>query len=189
MCVCVIAHADERRRAARAPPGPYLHCEFGTLYHGSAHDCRRPRRHLSVKPVHTAHGAHQIQCLDASLRVVGSLFTARSLIFTPTRKRSSHMDPGPHGKPNAALAASLRPSESVAWLHWSMCSSEWSWMSAQRSMCTAFSVHDIDRLRGICESVGRDRIYRPSHACKEAQACAASSSTRTVYGPLNILKR
>ena len=62
-------------------------------------------------------------------------------------------------------------------------------MSAQRSMCTAFSVHHIDRLRGIYESVGCDRTYRRAHACNEAQARATSSSTRTVHVAIKVLKR
>ena len=60
--------------------------------------------------------------------------------------------------------------------------------SDEISICTAHHVGQIDRLRGIYESVGRDRMYGRVHACKEAQACVASSSMRAVCEPLNILK-
>ena len=46
----------------------------------------------------------------------------------------------------------------------------------------------IDRLQGIYESVGCDHMYGRVHACKEAQACVACSSMRTVCEPFKILK-
>ena len=55
-------------------------------------------------------------------------------------------------------------------------------------ICTAHNVGHIDRLRGIYESMGRDRMYGRVRARKEAQACAASSSIRTVCEPFKILK-
>ena len=56
------------------------------------YDCRRPPRHLAVKLVHTTHGAHQIKCINVLLSVMGSLFTARSFIFTLNLKRRRHSD-------------------------------------------------------------------------------------------------
>ena len=107
---CAIQHALCATRSV-ATPSRALHRGEGRLrtlfrarhpgpisaHHGSygvktivyeyvrARGCRRPRRRLALKPVHTAHGAHQIQCIHALLSVAGSLFTAWSLYFTPTR--------------------------------------------------------------------------------------------------------
>ena len=67
-----------------------------------------------------------------------------------------------------------------------LCSQQRKARFARESKESHASIHT--HMRGIYESVGRDRMYGRVHARKEAQACAASSSMRTVCEPFKILK-